>query len=120
MGPRAPHPHHGVALFPLIALASCAYILLADTALGDSPDARARAIQGLMTGIGFVGGGAILKNGGGNVTGTATAVSIWTTGAIGATVALGAYDIAVLVSVLNFAILRILGSLKSEVGQNND
>jgi putative Mg2+ transporter-C (MgtC) family protein len=36
----------------------------------------------VITGIGFIGGGAILK-GGGQVQGTATAASLWATGAIG-------------------------------------
>jgi putative Mg2+ transporter-C (MgtC) family protein len=62
----------------------------------------------LITGIGFIGGGAILKMGE-NVRGTATAASLWITGAIGAAIGLGSYDVAVmlsLVTVLSFAILR--------------
>jgi len=43
-------------------------------------------IYGIITGIGFIGGGAILKNSG-EVTGTATAASICCTGAIGIAVA---------------------------------
>lgn len=64
-----------------------------------------------MTGIGFIGGGAILK-GGVSVHGTATAASIWNTGAIGAAVAYGRYEIAILLSLVNFATLHFLTPLK--------
>ena len=58
-------------------------------------DAEARVLQGLITGIGFIGGGAILKSGG-TVTGTATAASIWNMGLIGIAVAFDRYEIAAL------------------------
>jgi putative Mg2+ transporter-C (MgtC) family protein len=45
-------------------------------------------VEGVITGIGFIGGGAILKAGA-SVHGTATAASLWATGAVGAAVALG-------------------------------
>jgi len=55
----------GLRTFPLVALASCGYMLLGSSFIGDdSPDAIARLLTGLMTGIGFIGGGAILKDGG--------------------------------------------------------
>jgi putative Mg2+ transporter-C (MgtC) family protein len=76
----------GLRTFPLVALASCGYILLADRVWAASPESQARILQGLISGIGFIGGGAILKDGG-TVRGTATAASICSTGAIGAAVA---------------------------------
>ncbi|MGB8510923.1 MAG: MgtC/SapB family protein, partial [Pyrinomonadaceae bacterium] len=53
----------GLRTFPLVAVASCGYILLARSVFGRGGDlsAEARIVQGLMTGIGFIGGGAILK-----------------------------------------------------------
>jgi putative Mg2+ transporter-C (MgtC) family protein len=101
----------GLRTFPLVAVASCGYILLATTILEGSPEAQSRVTQGLMTGIGFIGGGAILK-GGGSVYGTATAASVWNTGAIGAAVAYGRYDIGLILSALNFLTLRLLTPLK--------
>jgi putative Mg2+ transporter-C (MgtC) family protein len=103
----------GLRTFPLVAMASCGYILIASTALGDHPEAQARVIQGLMTGIGFIGGGAILK-GDGTVRGTATAASIWNTGAIGAAAAFDRYDIALVLSVTNLVALRWLRVFKQE------
>ena len=65
----------------------------------------------LITGIGFVGGGAILKEGS-IVKGTATAASVWNAGVIGASVAMGRYEIAIMLSALNLFTLRALLPLK--------
>ena len=65
------------------------------------PEALARIVEGLITGMGFIGGGAILKNGG-SVHGTATAASLWATGAIGVAVGLGVLDVAVMVALVTF------------------
>jgi putative Mg2+ transporter-C (MgtC) family protein len=101
----------GLRTFPLVAVASCGYVLVAVKVLEGSLDSQARILQGLITGIGFIGGGAILK-GRGSVQGTATAASLWNTGAIGAAVAFGRYEIAIVLSAINFATLRWLTSLK--------
>jgi putative Mg2+ transporter-C (MgtC) family protein len=105
----------GLRTFPLVAVASCGYVLLATSVFSDEPGAVSRIVQGLMTGIGFIGGGAILKHGA-NVRGTATAASVWNTGAIGACVAFGRYEIAVVLSVINFVTLRLLTEFKVDSG----
>src|SRR5713226_9253446 len=93
----------GLRTFPIVGMASCGYLLI----LGPQPDiaAQSRVLQGLITGIGFVGGGAILKEGT-TVKGTATAASIWNAGVIGASVAMGRYEIAVILAAINFFTLR--------------
>ena len=96
----------GLRTFPLVAVAACAYMLIGYQVL-DSTDAEARVIQGLMTGMGFIGGGAILKQGG-SVRGTATAASLWATGAIGLAVASHRFEIAFLISIATFLTLRYL------------
>jgi len=100
----------GVRTFPLVGMASCGYLLI----LGAHPDSgdQSRVLQGLITGIGFVGAGAILKDGN-TVMGTATAASIWNAGVIGASVAMDRYGIAVLLSALNLFTLRALLPLKN-------
>lgn len=113
----------GLRTFPLVAVASCGYVLIALAVIGASEDAQARIIQGLMSGIGFIGGGAILKEGV-NVRGTATAASVWTTGAIGAAIAYSRYEIAILLSVVNYLTLRVLTPIERQTGKsdqhNND
>jgi len=96
----------GLRTFPLVAVAACAYMLIGYQVL-DSTDAEARVIQGLMTGMGFIGGGAILKHGG-SVKGTATAASLWATGAIGLAVASHRLEIALVISAMTFFTLRFL------------
>lgn len=103
----------GLRTFPLVALASCGYVLLGLQVFTGS-EANARVMYGLMTGIGFIGGGAILKDGGA-VHGTATAASIWLTGAIGAAVAWRHIEIALVLSVITFATLRWIRPLKRKV-----
>ncbi len=109
----------GLRTFPLVAMASCGYLLVAANVFGSSPDSLSRIIQGLITGIGFVGGGAILKDRG-SVQGTATAASIWNTGAIGAAVALGRYEIAIVLSLINFVTLRLLTPIKRNLKTTNE
>jgi putative Mg2+ transporter-C (MgtC) family protein len=104
----------GLRTFPLVAMASCGYILIAGPILAGHPEGQARVIEGLITGIGFIGGGAILK-GDGAVRGTATAASIWNTGAIGAAVAFDRYEVAILLAIVNYATLRWLARLKDDV-----
>lgn len=90
-------------------MASCGYLLL----LGSPAphDAQSRLLQGLITGIGFIGGGAILKEGG-VVKGTATAASVWTAGVIGAAVAMNRYSIALVLTLLDLFTMRALLPLK--------
>ena len=102
----------GLRTFTLVAMSSCGFLIAAQRAFSGSVDAESRVWQGLLTGIGFIGSGAILKTGR-NVHGTATAASIWNTAAVGAAVAYRHYDIAVVLSVANFAALRWLAPFKA-------
>jgi putative Mg2+ transporter-C (MgtC) family protein len=106
----------GIRTFPIVAIASCGYLLLMQD--GASPPdvfaAGSRVLQGLIAGIGFVGGGAILKDGL-SVQGTAAAASIWNTGAIGAAVALGKYEVAIVLALLNLFTMRALAPLKKSI-----
>lgn len=96
----------GLRTFPIVAVASCGYLLIA-TELFPSDESQARVVQGLVAGMGFIGGGAILKRKG-TVEGTATAASLWATGAVGMAVAYSRLDIAIAVSLIVFLTLRIL------------
>ena len=103
----------GLRTFTLVAISTCGFLIAARNSIGPSADAESRVWQGLLTGIGFIGSGAILKTEG-SVRGTATAASIWSTAAVGAAVAYSNYDIAVILSVSNFAVLRWLAPFKAE------
>jgi putative Mg2+ transporter-C (MgtC) family protein len=101
----------GLRTFPLVAIASCGLIQGAESLTADNPEAMARIIEGLITGMGFIGGGAILRLKD-SVQGTATAASLWVTGAIGVSAGLGSYDVAFMLSVVAFATLRLMPPLK--------
>jgi putative Mg2+ transporter-C (MgtC) family protein len=105
------HEEHTVGLrtFPLVGIASCCYLLI--LGVPAHSDDQSRVLQGLITGIGFVGGGAILRDGA-TVKGTATAASIWNAGVIGASVAMEHYEIALLLALLNLFTLRVFLPLK--------
>ncbi|MFP4052730.1 MAG: MgtC/SapB family protein [Phycisphaerae bacterium] len=95
----------GLRTFPLVAVAACGFMLVGIREFADD-EPRARVVYGIITGIGFIGGGAILKKGA-TVSGTATAASLWSTGAIGLAVAGNRYEIALVLSALNFLTLRV-------------
>lgn len=101
----------GIRTFPLVALASCSFVLIAIAVLGPGTPGQARILEGLLTGVGFIGGGAILKKDG-KASGTATAASLWSTGALGAAVGYGLYDIAAIISFATFVTLRSGRSVK--------
>ena len=104
----------GLRTFPLVAIASCAYVLLTITLFGSSPDAGSRMLAGLVTAVGFVGGGAIIKDVQ-RVRGTATAAGIWTTSAIGAAAGYGQFEIAVIVATITYLTLRVLRKFEPSV-----
>ena len=103
----------GIRTFPLVAIASCAFVIGTESVLQNHAEGQARIIEGVITGMGFIGGGAILKIGD-TVRGTATAASLWATGAIGVCCGVGTYDVAVVLSVITLLTLKILAPFKAE------
>ncbi len=73
----------------------------------------AKVVEGIIAGVGFIGGGAILKHAT-SVYGTATAASILATGAVGMAVGLGSYDVAVTIALFTFMTLKLLPLLKPD------
>ncbi len=104
----------GLRTFPLVAIATCGFIEAAEGLTRNNPEATARVVEGLITGMGFIGGGAILRLKD-SVKGTATAASLWVTGAIGVSAGLQAYDVAVMLSIITLITLRLLSPLKRSV-----
>ena len=109
----------GIRAFPIVGIASCAYLLVTlDTKHFDLAS-TSRVLQGLITGIGFVGGGAIVKEG---ITahGTATAAAVWCAGAIGTAVALDHWVTAVILTALAMLALRGLAPLKAKLDKEEE
>lgn len=96
----------GIRTFPLVAVSACAFVLMAvDLDGGDQGETFARAYSGIITGLGFLGGGVILKQSK-KVHGMSTAAAIWLTGALGAACALERYENAVALAMVCFFSLR--------------
>ena len=102
----------GLRTFPLVSIASCAFMLVAmDVYQAEDPEAR--IMYAIITGMGFIGGGAIFKNQNG-AKGTATAAGLWNTAAIGLSVAYRRYEIAIILSVVGFFILQFAAPFKAK------
>lgn len=104
----------GIRAFPIVGLASCGYLMVTLDPKHFDAASTSRVLQGLLTGIGFVGAGAIVKEGP-NAYGTATAASVWCAGAIGTAVALDHWAGAVFLTILNMIALRGLAPLKAKL-----
>jgi len=109
----------GLRTFPLVAIASCGVIQAAESLTAGSPEAMARIVEGLITGMGVIVGGAILRLKD-SVKGTATAASLWVTGAIGAAVGLGSYDVALMLSAVTLMTLWVLSPFKRSEDNASD
>ena len=108
----------GLRTYPLVAIGSCAFFIVGQSFLNDT-DSNARLIQGLMGGLGFLGGGAILKHDD-QVSGMATASAIWITGVLGMSVALLHFEVAIALSVISFITLRFGGKVKEAVHEMDE
>jgi len=103
----------GVRTHMLVALGAAIFVLVPE--LADVPEGdMTRVIQGVITGIGFLGAGSIIKGEDEErVQGLTTAAGIWLTAAIGICCGLGRESTAVLTALLAVAILALVPHLSS-------
>jgi putative Mg2+ transporter-C (MgtC) family protein len=97
----------GLRTHILVSLGT-AVVVLACSASGMNMDGESRVIQGIVTGIGFIGAGSILKvSEERDIRGLTTAAGLWLTAAIGVSCGLGTIGIAMIASVLAMIILAL-------------
>ncbi len=97
----------------MLVAAGCALFVVAAIEFKMTSTDMSRVVQGLVTGIGFVGGGAILKlTEEQRVKGVTTAAGIWFTAGIGVAAGFGQGATAVLATVLAFIIVALLRPLE--------
>ncbi len=97
----------GIRTHALICLGAALFTALAEgfeTVTGFDPS---RIAAGVVTGIGFVGAGVILRSEQGRIEGVTTAASIWATAAVGIAIGTGLYIIGAFTAVLTGTILAI-------------
>ena len=120
----------GAATFTVLSLADWAHFSFqqAETTLPTLANAAGahlnlsrdptRIAAQIVTGIGFIGGGAVLREGS-SVRGVTTAASLWTTAAIGMLSGLGLTHLAVFASLLTVGTLYVLGKLERLIFQKH-
>ena len=110
----------GVRTHMLVSMGT-AFFVIAPLESNFSSADLSRIIQGLATGLGFIGGGAILKlREEREITGLTTAAGIWMTAAIGVAVGLGRLGSALMGVILTWIILGILGEIERRVKKKQE
>jgi putative Mg2+ transporter-C (MgtC) family protein len=98
----------GLRTHMLVALGAALFVLFPAEAGMDIAD-LSRVIQGVATGIGFIGAGTILKRADAeHIEGLTTAASIWLTGAIGMSVGAGQLWLSAVCAISAWIILYVL------------
>lgn len=103
----------GMRTYGIVCMASAALTVFAGypgfwwggvDGAGVPPVDPTRVVQGIVTGVGFLGAGVIMKEGL-NISGLTTAASIWASSAIGVLVGVGFYAAAILLAVLSASLM---------------
>jgi len=101
----------------LVAMGGALFVL-APLEAGMELDGVSRVIQGIVTGIGFIGAGAILKlHDKREIEGLTTAAGIWMTAAIGIAAGLGRWGLALVSTILTWITLSIIGKIETWMNQ---
>jgi putative Mg2+ transporter-C (MgtC) family protein len=107
----------GLRTHMLVTLGTAVFVL-ACSGVGMSSDALSRVIQGIVTGIGFIGAGSILKlSEEREVQGLTTAAGVWMTAAVGVAVGLGSLGVALLSTLFTLIILSFASRVEHQVDE---
>ena len=105
----------------MIVCLGTSVVVLACTEVNMGLDGLSRVIQGVVTGIGFIGAGTILKlNEQREIQGLTTAAGLWMTAAIGIAVGLGVLGLAVIGTVMTLLVLGLEHVLNSRLTRKNN
>lgn len=98
----------GLRTHILVALGTTVFVV-ACSGFGMSSDGLSRVIQGIVTGLGFLGAGTILKlSDQRDIKGLTTSAGIWMTAAIGVAVGLGMLGVAIISTVVALIVLTVV------------
>jgi putative Mg2+ transporter-C (MgtC) family protein len=93
----------GIRTYGAISLGACVFGVLSISMVGADPS---RIAAQIVTGIGFLGGGVIFRQGD-YVSGLTTAATLWATAAVGLAVSFGLYLISFLTALLLYLLLYL-------------
>lgn len=115
----------GMRTYALVCMAACALTVFSGYSpqwfggsyiSGALPPDPSRVIQGIVTGIGFIGGGVIVKDGF-SISGLSTAASIWTCSATGILVGVGFYGSAIILTLLSLGCMLTVPYIEGKLPQ---
>jgi putative Mg2+ transporter-C (MgtC) family protein len=103
----------GLRTHIMVAIGAAIFVIGGTTAHGQGVDGPSRVIQGVASGIGFLGAGTILKLGEKmEIKGLTTASSIWLAAALGIAAGLAEYALAVASAAISLFVLGVLGPIE--------
>ena len=105
----------GLRTHAMVALGAALFTVVSIYGFGPGTD-TSRVAAMIVSGIGFLGAGAILHERGG-VQGLTTAASLWVTAAIGIAVGVGMVIMSLATALLVFAVLRFAPTVRQKVGE---
>jgi len=96
----------------LIGLGCAIFTIVSMAISSGSPD---RIASNIVTGVGFLGAGAIMRDQSGGVHGVTTAATAWVNAALGTAAGAGQYRLAIFGAAITFTVLAILGPIEAAV-----
>jgi putative Mg2+ transporter-C (MgtC) family protein len=110
----------GLRTHMLVAMGGALFVL-APLEAGMELNGISRVIQGIVTGIGFIGAGAILKlQDKREIEGLTTAAGIWMTAAVGIAAGLGRLGLALVSTVLTWITLALIGKIETWMNEKQE
>lgn len=116
----------GLRTFTLVSLGACGFSLIVLSLMDDlimrnhgTKIDPSRIIEGVITGIGFLGAGTIMQSKA-QIKGMTTGASIWVAGAIGLSCGFGLFQLAIIITLFSLFILVVLGVFNRFIFPNND
>jgi putative Mg2+ transporter-C (MgtC) family protein len=103
----------GLRTHILVSMGCAIFVIAGMDIVGQESEAITRVIQGIASGIGFLGAGTILKlDQKEQIKGLTTAASIWLAAALGTTAGSGQYALAVAAAIVSLFVLGVLGPIE--------
>lgn len=112
------HKSAGIRTHSLVALGAAVAMMLISNTAGADAQAHSRVLQGLVTGIGFLGAGVIIReNSSKRIHGLTTAASIWACALLGAAFGAGAFTLGITALIMILLTLLLGGRLEALIGR---
>jgi putative Mg2+ transporter-C (MgtC) family protein len=109
----------GVRTHAVVAIGAALFTLVSLDIAGSDPGGALRTVQGIVTGIGFLGAGVILhREGRRSIKGLTTAAVVWTAAALGTACGAGRYVMAVVTTVLVLVVVGVGGWVERWIDQS--